>query len=107
MKLIRNKQTNQLEGYGFIEFISRAAAERILQTYNGSLMPNVEQNFRLNWASFGVGEKRPDNTPDFTIFVGDLASDITDGVLQETFFFLPTKLTSLTRFPTSTYHLLH
>ncbi|XP_034697610.1 polyadenylate-binding protein RBP45-like isoform X1 [Vitis riparia] len=85
VKLIRNKQTNQLEGYGFIEFISRAAAERILQTYNGSLMPNVEQNFRLNWASFGVGEKRPDNTPDFTIFVGDLASDVTDYMLQETF----------------------
>ncbi|KAJ9689776.1 hypothetical protein PVL29_012450 [Vitis rotundifolia] len=85
VKLIRNKQTNQLEGYGFIEFVSRAAAERILQTYNGSLMPNVEQNFRLNWASFGVGEKRPDNTPDFTIFVGDLASDVTDYMLQETF----------------------
>lgn len=85
VKLIRNKQTNQLEGYGFIEFVSRAAAERVLQTYNGTLMPNVEQNFRLNWASFGVGEKRPDNTPDFTIFVGDLASDVTDYLLQETF----------------------
>ncbi|KAK9268012.1 hypothetical protein L1049_010451 [Liquidambar formosana] len=85
VKLIRNKQSGQLEGYGFIEFASRAAAERVLQTFNGSLMPNVEQNFRLNWASFGVGEKRPDDTPDFTIFVGDLASDVTDYILQETF----------------------
>lgn len=84
-KVIRNKSTNQSEGYGFIEFVSRAAAERTLQTYNGTLMPNVEQNFRLNWASFGVGEKRPDDAADFTIFVGDLAADVSDYTLQETF----------------------
>ncbi|KAM7506246.1 hypothetical protein LguiB_005150 [Lonicera macranthoides] len=85
VKVIRNKQTAQSEGYGFIEFVNRAAAERNLQTFNGTLMPNVEQNFRLNWASFGVGEKRPDNITDFTIFVGDLAPDVTDNMLQETF----------------------
>ncbi|KAL7213503.1 hypothetical protein ACSBR2_016100 [Camellia fascicularis] len=84
-KVIRNKQTAQSEGYGFIEFGSHAAAERTLQTYNGTLMPNVEQNYRLNWASFGAGEKRSDGAPDFTIFVGDLASDVTDYMLQETF----------------------
>ncbi|KAM0051914.1 putative RNA recognition motif domain, nucleotide-binding alpha-beta plait domain superfamily [Helianthus debilis subsp. tardiflorus] len=84
-KVIRNKQTGQSESYGFIEFVSRAAAERHLQTYNGTLMPNVEQNFRLNWASFGVGEKRGDGSPDYTIFVGDLAADVTDYTLQETF----------------------
>ncbi|KAG6416504.1 hypothetical protein SASPL_123934 [Salvia splendens] len=39
-KVIRSKQTGQSEGYGFIEFASHAAAERNLQTYNGSLMPN-------------------------------------------------------------------
>eukprot|EP00262_Sarcandra_glabra_P022163 TRINITY_DN96_c0_g3_i1.p1 TRINITY_DN96_c0_g3~~TRINITY_DN96_c0_g3_i1.p1 ORF type:complete len:478 (-),score=115.22 TRINITY_DN96_c0_g3_i1:274-1521(-) len=85
VKVIRNKQTGQSEGYGFIEFVSRAAAERTLQTYNGTLMPNIEQTFRLNWASFGVGEKRPDDGADFPIFVGDLASDVTDYMLQETF----------------------
>ncbi|KAF5742179.1 hypothetical protein HS088_TW09G00221 [Tripterygium wilfordii] len=85
VKVIRNKQTGQIEGYGFIEFINHAAAERVLQTYNGAPMPNVEQNFRLNWASFGGGEKRSDNTPDHTIFVGDLATDVTDYMLQETF----------------------
>ncbi|GAY34119.1 hypothetical protein CUMW_009790 [Citrus unshiu] len=84
VKVIRNKQTGQIEGYGFIEFISRAGAERVLQTYNGTPMPNGEQNFRLNWASFGAGEKR-DDTPDHTIFVGDLAADVTDYMLQETF----------------------
>ncbi|KAL6990796.1 Polyadenylate-binding protein rbp45 [Sarracenia purpurea var. burkii] len=84
-KIIRNKQSGQSEGYGFVEFVSHVAAERALRAYNGSLMPNVEQNFRLNWASFGVGEKRSDGTPDFTIFVGDLAADVTDYMLQETF----------------------
>ncbi|XP_057971340.1 polyadenylate-binding protein RBP45 isoform X2 [Malania oleifera] len=85
VKVIRNKQTGQTEGYGFIEFVTRAAAERVLQTYNGTLMPNSEQNFRLNWATLGAGERRTDDTPDFTIFVGDLASDVTDYMLQETF----------------------
>ncbi|XP_051125044.1 polyadenylate-binding protein RBP45 isoform X1 [Andrographis paniculata] len=83
-KVIRNKQTGQSEGYGFIEFVSHGAAERNLQTFNGALMPNVEQTFRLNWASMGAGEKR-DDAPDYTIFVGDLAADVTDYMLQETF----------------------
>jgi len=83
VKLIRDKHTGQLQGYGFIEFISRAAAaERVLQTYNGTMMPNVELPFRLNWAS--AGEKR-DVSPDYTMFVGDLAADVTDYILQETF----------------------
>ncbi|XVE87801.1 hypothetical protein DITRI_Ditri19aG0017400 [Diplodiscus trichospermus] len=84
VKVIRNKQTGQVEGYGFIEFVSRAAAERVLQTYNGTPMPIVDTNYRLNWASFCSGERR-DETPDFTIFVGDLAADVSDYMLQETF----------------------
>lgn len=84
-KVIRNKQTGISEGYGFIEFLNRAAADRVLQTYNGTLMPNTEQNFRLNWATLGAGERRQDDGPDYTIFVGDLAADVTDYLLQETF----------------------
>ncbi|XP_022958490.1 polyadenylate-binding protein RBP47B'-like isoform X1 [Cucurbita moschata] len=85
IKIIRNKITGQPEGYGFVEFVSHAAAERILQTYNGSQMPGTEQTFRLNWASFGIGERRPDAGPEHSIFVGDLAPDVTDYLLQETF----------------------
>ncbi|KZV37165.1 hypothetical protein F511_15085 [Dorcoceras hygrometricum] len=84
VKVIRNKQTGQSEGYGFIEFVSHAAAEKNLQLYNGTLIPNVEQTFRMNWASMGVGEKH-DDSPEYTIFVGDLAADVTDFMLQETF----------------------
>ncbi|XP_021894202.1 polyadenylate-binding protein RBP47B' [Carica papaya] len=84
IKIIRNKITGQPEGYGFVEFVSHGAAERILQTYNGTEMPGTEQTFRLNWASFGIGERR-DAGPEHSIFVGDLAPDVTDYLLQETF----------------------
>ncbi|XP_010540323.1 PREDICTED: polyadenylate-binding protein RBP47B [Tarenaya hassleriana] len=86
VKVIRNKQTCQSEGYGFVEFSSRAAAEEVLQNYNGSPMPNADQPFRLNWASFSTGEKRvSENGSDLSIFVGDLAPDVTDTLLLETF----------------------
>ncbi|XP_050225075.1 polyadenylate-binding protein RBP47B' [Mercurialis annua] len=85
IKIIRNKITGQPEGYGFVEFVSHPAAERILQAYNGAQMPGTDQTFRLNWASFGIGERRPDGGPEHSIFVGDLAPDVTDYLLQETF----------------------
>ncbi|XP_017230041.1 polyadenylate-binding protein RBP47 isoform X2 [Daucus carota subsp. sativus] len=85
VKLIRNKQTGQSERFGFIEFLSHAAAEKILQSYNGTVMPNTDQMFRLNWATFSTGERRQDAGSDQSIFVGDLASDVTDSILLETF----------------------
>jgi RNA recognition motif-containing protein len=85
IKVIRNKITGQPEGYGFVEFSSHGTAERVLQSYNGTQIPGTELTFRLNWASFGIGEKRPDAGPDHSIFVGDLAPDVTDYLLQETF----------------------
>ncbi|XP_040998494.1 polyadenylate-binding protein RBP47C-like [Juglans microcarpa x Juglans regia] len=85
IKVIRNKQTGLSEGYGFVEFYSHAAAEKVLQNYAGILMPNTEQPFRLNWATFSMGDKRSDNVPDISIFVGDLAADVTDSLLHETF----------------------
>lgn len=85
VKIIRNKQTNLSEGYGFVEFVNRAAAERTLATYNGTVMPQTEQAFRLNWASLGAGQRRQDDSTDYTVFVGDLAADVTDVMLQDAF----------------------
>ncbi|PRQ27617.1 putative nucleotide-binding alpha-beta plait domain-containing protein [Rosa chinensis] len=85
IKVIRNKQTLLSEGYGFVEFFSHATAEKVLQSYAAILMPNTEQPFRLNWATFSTGDKRSDNAPDLSIFVGDLAADVTDSLLHETF----------------------
>eukprot|EP00252_Welwitschia_mirabilis_P000768 TRINITY_DN10736_c0_g1_i1.p1 TRINITY_DN10736_c0_g1~~TRINITY_DN10736_c0_g1_i1.p1 ORF type:complete len:423 (-),score=86.34 TRINITY_DN10736_c0_g1_i1:366-1634(-) len=84
-KVIRNKITQQPEGYGFIEFTSHAAAERVLQTYNGTQIPGTELFFRLNWASFGLGERRLLGAQEHSIFVGDLSPDVTDYMLLETF----------------------
>uniref|UniRef100_A0A804UEG9 RRM domain-containing protein n=1 Tax=Zea mays TaxID=4577 RepID=A0A804UEG9_MAIZE len=85
VKIIRNKQTGHSEGYGFIEFYSRAAAEHTLMNFNGQMMPNVEMTFKLNWASASTGDKRGDSGSDRTIFVGDLAHDVTDSMLEDVF----------------------
>ncbi|CAA6664983.1 unnamed protein product [Spirodela intermedia] len=85
VKVIRNKQTGQSEGYGFVEFYSHAAAEKVLQSFNGMIMPNTDQLFRINWATFSMGDRRSEVSSDHSIFVGDLASDVTDTLLQETF----------------------
>lgn len=85
IKVIRNKQTLQSEGYGFIEFHSRAAAEHTLMSFNGRMMPNIEQAYKLNWASSSTGDKRGNDGPDHTIFVGDLAADVTDYTLEAIF----------------------
>ncbi|WJX15867.1 Polyadenylate-binding protein rbp47c' [Trifolium repens] len=85
IKVIRNKHSGISEGYGFVEFFSHATAEKVLQNYAGILMPNADQMFRLNWATFSTGDKGSDNVTDLSIFVGDLAADVTDSVLHETF----------------------
>ncbi|KAL8141142.1 hypothetical protein V2J09_007163 [Rumex salicifolius] len=85
IKVIRNKQTGFSEGYGFVELNSHAMAEKALQSYSGAMMPNTEQSFRLNWASFSTGDRRADSGSDLSIFVGDLAADVTDSLLLETF----------------------
>ncbi|XP_057469323.1 polyadenylate-binding protein RBP47-like [Actinidia eriantha] len=85
IKVIRNKQNGLSEGYGFVEFFSHAAADKVLQNYTGKAMPNTEQPFRLNWATFSMGDKRSNNGSDLSIFVGDLAPDVTDSLLHETF----------------------
>ncbi|GFP87008.1 polyadenylate-binding protein rbp47b' [Phtheirospermum japonicum] len=85
IKVIRNKLTGHPEGYGFVEFTSHQVAETILQTYNGAQIPGTELTFRLNWASSGIGERRADVGPEHSIFVGDLAPDVTDYLLMETF----------------------
>ena len=85
IKVIRNKQTGKSEGYGFVEFFTHAVADKVIQTFAGHLMPNSDQPFRLNWASFSTGDRRSEIASGHSIFVGDLAPDVTDSLLQETF----------------------
>ncbi|GER28975.1 DNA-binding protein-like [Striga asiatica] len=88
VKIIRNRHTGQSERYGFVEFSSHSVAETALHDYNGTPMPNAEQPFRLNWAAFSGGsggDRRPEAGSDSSIFVGDLATDVTDTLLLDTF----------------------
>ena len=92
MRSCRNKGTKRSEGYGFVEFEDHATAERILTSLNGHRVPETTQVWRLNWASFGIrescgGPAEVANTPaeEFSIFVGDLSSTVTDVVLLDTF----------------------
>eukprot|EP00271_Cylindrocystis_brebissonii_P022328 TRINITY_DN8554_c0_g1_i1.p1 TRINITY_DN8554_c0_g1~~TRINITY_DN8554_c0_g1_i1.p1 ORF type:complete len:507 (-),score=82.58 TRINITY_DN8554_c0_g1_i1:834-2354(-) len=87
VKAIRSKNSGQPEGYGFIELSTHAAAERLLATYNGQPMPQSEAVYRMNWASFGINEKRPVAEPgnEHSVFVGDLSNDVNDFQLAETF----------------------
>ncbi|CAI9105534.1 OLC1v1004473C1 [Oldenlandia corymbosa var. corymbosa] len=80
-KVIRNKQTGLPEGYGFLEFRSLADAQNVLP-FNGSVIQGTQHRLRLNW----VFDKSSSSlSPEFAIFVGDLAPDVTDFVLLEAF----------------------
>ncbi|XP_025806225.1 polyadenylate-binding protein RBP47-like isoform X1 [Panicum hallii] len=85
IKVIRNRHSGVSEGYGFVEFYSHASAEKALQNFSGHVMPNTDRAFKLNWASYSMGEKRSELASDHSIFVGDLAVDVTDDMLLELF----------------------
>jgi RNA recognition motif-containing protein len=94
-KIIRNKVTGYSEGYGFVEFTNNLAAQKVLQTYNGVPITGTDQFFKLNWASHSGGQQHGGSgnnqdgeggeTSEYSVFVGDLSSDVTDYTLQEFF----------------------
>nr|CAB3494116.1 unnamed protein product [Digitaria exilis]CAB3499091.1 unnamed protein product [Digitaria exilis] len=88
VKIIRNKQTGQPEGYGFIEFGNHALAEQVLQNYNGQMMPNVSySSFHSSAATYqNTQGTDSDNDPsNTTVFVGGLDPSVTDELLRQTF----------------------
>lgn len=85
VKLIRNRATGASEGYAFLEFRTHESADMLLKSYNGQPIPGTDQVFRLNWAAYGVGKAQPAGEDCASLFVGDLAPDVTDIILQEYF----------------------
>ncbi|XP_056846415.1 polyadenylate-binding protein RBP47C-like [Raphanus sativus] len=82
VKVIRNKRTGLSEGYGFLEFLSHDVADKVLKKFNGTYMPKTDRPFRLNWASSSTGEE---NEHESSIYVGNLAPDVSDSLLHSTF----------------------
>ncbi|OAD05940.1 hypothetical protein MUCCIDRAFT_130744, partial [Mucor lusitanicus CBS 277.49] len=79
VKVIRDKVTGISAGYAFVDFGTAAAARRVMNNYNGVLMPNSLKPFKLNWASGGgLIDRREDRQPEYSIFVGDLSPETTE-----------------------------
>ena len=58
VKMIRDKTTGAPQGYGFVEFSSHEVAQRVLNMLNGTINPQTNKQFRLNWGVHGAGSKR-------------------------------------------------
>jgi len=92
-KVIRNKQTGQSSGYGFVTFATSQEAETVVSTWSGHPIPNHPQGrtFKLNWASHGGARMMPGQMEigggggDYAVFVGDLAPEVTDYMLMQAF----------------------
>jgi len=84
VKIIRDKSTMFPAGYGFVEFSNHASAQRVLEQLNGQTISGTNKTYRLNWATFGFGDKSVGNVGggDYSIFVGDLSADVTDHMLN-------------------------
>ncbi|KAI8369230.1 uncharacterized protein BYT42DRAFT_503459 [Radiomyces spectabilis] len=86
VKVIRDKLTGASAGYAFVDFGCTASTQRALHTYNGSMIPNTNKQFKLNWASGGgLIDRRYDRQPEYSIFVGDLSSNCTEANLLAAF----------------------
>ena len=104
IKLIKDKQSAQLglanAGYCFIRFHNFEDASKVLNTFNGKVIPgtNSQHYFRLNWSSANiqaaaqaaaVASSIPltsTTSPiEYSIFVGDLPQNINEQILLQTF----------------------
>jgi RNA recognition motif-containing protein len=52
-KVIRDKNSNQPLGYGFVEFENHERAAKVLQLFSTSVNPATNKPFKLNWGVYG------------------------------------------------------
>ncbi|GMG39979.1 unnamed protein product [Ambrosiozyma monospora] len=81
-----NGQSNfSHSGYCFIEFDTPDDAHEAL-TLNGSMIPSTNNKlFRLNWASAATLNSQIAQTPEYSLFVGDLSPGTTEAHLLALF----------------------
>ncbi|KAH8298378.1 hypothetical protein KR018_012179 [Drosophila ironensis] len=85
VRLMRNKYTGEPAGYCFVNFISDDHALDAMHKLNGKPIPGTNPiiRFRLNSASNSY--KLPGNEREFSVWVGDLSSDVDDYQLYKVF----------------------
>ena len=84
-RIIRDKNTHNSMGYGFLEFENRNQAVEALETLNGKPLPNSNKNFKLNWASYNTNKNNQQNPNEFSIYVCELSPSVKSDKLRDFF----------------------
>uniref|UniRef100_A0A1B0CKS9 tRNA selenocysteine-associated protein 1 n=1 Tax=Lutzomyia longipalpis TaxID=7200 RepID=A0A1B0CKS9_LUTLO len=86
VKLMRNKYTGEPAGYCFVNFLNDEQAVDAMHKLNGKPIPgtNPVVRFRLNSAS-NQSKALPGADREFSVWVGDLSSDVDDYNLYRAF----------------------
>ncbi|ORZ36172.1 hypothetical protein BCR44DRAFT_55522 [Catenaria anguillulae PL171] len=83
VKMIRDRYTGGTANYCFVDFPTPEHAANCAK-FDGTPIPTLpESTWRLNWAA--GGGLNDTKAPEYSIFVGDLAADITDDMLMSAF----------------------
>ncbi len=83
---MRDKNTGNFMGYGFIEFENKEEASEALQLMNGKPMPNSNKVFKLNWASYSQSKSSSSQNPnEYSIYVCELDPSVNEEILQKYF----------------------
>lgn len=85
VRLMRNKYTGEPAGYCFVNFQSDEQAIDAMHKLNGKPIPGTNPivRFRLNSAS--NSNKLPGNEREYSVWVGDLSSEVDDYSLYRAF----------------------
>ena len=78
VKLIYDKNTNELKNYCFINFGSIEEANKCIINLNGKQIPNTSIKFKLNWATYFSSFNK-------SVYVGNLSPDVDDISLYNLF----------------------
>lgn len=90
VKMVWQLQSNNTlnQGYCFVEFPTYQDASQALLNNNGMMIPGYSnRHFKLNWSDKGKDNKTKNNNLEnvSSIFVGDLASNVTESQLYDLF----------------------
>ena len=78
VKLIHDRNTNELKNFCFINFENIEEANKCILNLNGKPIPNTNIKFKLNWANYY-------STFNKSVYVGNLSPDVDDISLYNLF----------------------